>query len=256
MNDDVVDELIYLGLTEYEAKIYVSLVGMGEGSARQINEASGVPRPRVYDILEMLEKKGYVEVGQGSPKLFRAVEPEKMIRILRENIENAMVSAESRLKELGLKSKRSIFPIWHIKGEMTIRDQLSSMITGAEHDILILSLKVSVTRSLIADLTKMSKKVSITCIMPEGASSFREVVKGVNFIEPSFGGDSLSDFYYGIIAGKQQEYTMDLLMAIDERRSVFLYESNGERIAVIFELPIIPLLQSSIVRRLIDEPDA
>jgi len=124
MNEDVVGELVFLGLTEYEAKAYVALVGMGEGSARQISDASGVPRPRIYDILELLEKKGFVEVGQGSPMLFRALDPEKLMRILRENTEAALISAGSRLKEISLRSKRTIFPMWHIKGDMTIRDQL------------------------------------------------------------------------------------------------------------------------------------
>ena len=60
--DDLVRNLTTLGLTEYEARVYAALVGIGEGSARQVHEASGVPRPRVYDIAEGLAEIGRAHV--------------------------------------------------------------------------------------------------------------------------------------------------------------------------------------------------
>ena len=58
MLDEMITELIRLGLTEYEARTYAGLVGLGEGTARQVHEACGVPRPRVYDILEDTGEEG------------------------------------------------------------------------------------------------------------------------------------------------------------------------------------------------------
>jgi len=51
MQEGIVEGLRKLGLTEYEAKAYAALVGMGEASAREVHELSGVPRTRIYDIL-------------------------------------------------------------------------------------------------------------------------------------------------------------------------------------------------------------
>lgn len=48
--DNTIQNLLHLGLREYEAKIYVALVGLGEANVRRIHELSGVPRPRVYDV--------------------------------------------------------------------------------------------------------------------------------------------------------------------------------------------------------------
>ncbi|WP_246269864.1 helix-turn-helix domain-containing protein [Methanofollis tationis] len=45
--DQIVRDLVALGMKEYEAKVYAALVGIGEGNAREIHIASGVPRPRV-----------------------------------------------------------------------------------------------------------------------------------------------------------------------------------------------------------------
>jgi Sugar-specific transcriptional regulator TrmB len=58
MEESIVVGLKKLGLTEYEARAYAALVGLGEATAREIHEASRVPRTRIYDILRDLGGKG------------------------------------------------------------------------------------------------------------------------------------------------------------------------------------------------------
>jgi len=50
----------YLGLSEYEAKIYVSLVEAGQAKARTLSVLSGVPRTKVYSVLKKLIDLGLV----------------------------------------------------------------------------------------------------------------------------------------------------------------------------------------------------
>jgi sugar-specific transcriptional regulator TrmB len=56
-----------LGLTEYEARAYVAIVSIGEGGISDISQQSGIPRSRVYDIMDRLATKGFVEVGAMKP---------------------------------------------------------------------------------------------------------------------------------------------------------------------------------------------
>lgn len=69
------EHLVQLGLKEYEARVYIALVGLGEANVRRVHEVSGIPRPRVYDVLNALDRKGFVEIRQESPLLYRAVPP-------------------------------------------------------------------------------------------------------------------------------------------------------------------------------------
>jgi sugar-specific transcriptional regulator TrmB len=64
-----------IGLTEYESKSYISLVGMGRGSAEEIGDASGVPRTSSYKALQSLEEKGFVESMEGRPVIFVPIPP-------------------------------------------------------------------------------------------------------------------------------------------------------------------------------------
>ncbi len=66
-----------LGLTEYEAKAYVTLVKFGTLTAEKISEMGKIPLPRVYDTIAELHKKGFVLVGNTRPKKFKAVEIKK-----------------------------------------------------------------------------------------------------------------------------------------------------------------------------------
>jgi len=50
----------YFGLNLYEVKIWTALLSRGIAAASQLAEISGVPRSRCYDVLESLEKKGFI----------------------------------------------------------------------------------------------------------------------------------------------------------------------------------------------------
>jgi sugar-specific transcriptional regulator TrmB len=51
-----------LGVSGYEAKVYLSLVGVGATNARTLSMMSGVPRVKVYKVLRKLIDMGLVIV--------------------------------------------------------------------------------------------------------------------------------------------------------------------------------------------------
>ncbi|MCJ7986374.1 helix-turn-helix domain-containing protein [Priestia sp. OVL9] len=57
---NIIQQLQSLGFNQYESKVYVTLVKKGSSTAYSISKHSGVPRARVYDILQTLEEKGMV----------------------------------------------------------------------------------------------------------------------------------------------------------------------------------------------------
>lgn len=58
--ENIVHQLKKLGFNEYEAKCYVSLVIIGTASAYQVSKDSGIPRSRIYEVLNNLVEKGIV----------------------------------------------------------------------------------------------------------------------------------------------------------------------------------------------------
>jgi len=84
---DAVSSLERLGLTTYEAKVFIALQKLGSGTAREVSRVADVPRSQVYSVTESLEDRGLVEVQQSSPMQYRPVSIEEARRTLRERFE-------------------------------------------------------------------------------------------------------------------------------------------------------------------------
>ena len=50
----------YFNLNLYEVRIWTALLSRGVSTAGELSDIGNVPRSRAYDVLESLEKKGFV----------------------------------------------------------------------------------------------------------------------------------------------------------------------------------------------------
>jgi len=62
-----------LGLSRYEARVFVALQRLGTGTAQAVADVSEVPRSQVYGAAEDLAERGLVELVEASPKRYRPV---------------------------------------------------------------------------------------------------------------------------------------------------------------------------------------
>ncbi len=81
------------GLSTYEAKSYLSLLKKDSLSAVEVAKISGVPRGRVYEILDNLLDKGLCNSIPGKVNKYRAADPV----VLREKIEPKIRVVESEI---------------------------------------------------------------------------------------------------------------------------------------------------------------
>jgi sugar-specific transcriptional regulator TrmB len=97
--ESVVEKLRQVGLTEYEAKAYLALLNTHLSTATQVSEKSGVPRTKIYSVLEVLKNKGWVRVYSGVPLLFKAVAPRAVFEKVKGDLERFLESVQTTLKE-------------------------------------------------------------------------------------------------------------------------------------------------------------
>ncbi len=91
----------YFGLNLYEVKIWTALLSRGTSTAGELSEISDVPRSRAYDVLETLEKKGFIMMKLGKPINYIAVEPGEVVERAKKLVKR---EAEESVKQLeGLK---------------------------------------------------------------------------------------------------------------------------------------------------------
>jgi sugar-specific transcriptional regulator TrmB len=74
-----------LGLSPNEAVIYESLISLGRASVSQISKKGNIHRRNVYDAINRLLEKGLVfQIFQKGENMYEAVNPEKLLELIRE----------------------------------------------------------------------------------------------------------------------------------------------------------------------------
>ncbi|OGY79245.1 MAG: hypothetical protein A3B74_00110 [Candidatus Kerfeldbacteria bacterium RIFCSPHIGHO2_02_FULL_42_14] len=101
-------ELIQLGLSEKEAKVYLASLELGKATVQKIAEKSGVNRATTYFILESLLKLGLVSTyDQDKKTYFSAEPPELLINLLKK--QEAEIHQKARNFENILPELRSVY---------------------------------------------------------------------------------------------------------------------------------------------------
>ncbi|MBN2457705.1 TrmB family transcriptional regulator [Candidatus Woesearchaeota archaeon] len=90
----------YFSLNLYEVKIWAALLSRGVSTAGELSDIANVPRSRSYDVLESLEKKGFVIMKIGKPIKYLAVPPSEVIERVKKNMREMAEDRVSRLEDL------------------------------------------------------------------------------------------------------------------------------------------------------------
>lgn len=136
---DAIDALERLGLTNYEAQVFVALQRLGVGSASDVDRVADVPRSQVYGAAENLEAKGLVEVQQSNPIRYRAVGLDEAKARLRGRYEREQDRAFDYLETIQADLRdadEQREDIWTIRGREAVDARAADLVRGAERRIV------------------------------------------------------------------------------------------------------------------------
>ena len=131
----ILNNLKDLGFTEYEGKVYMSLLNEHPLSAYSISKNSSVPHSRVYDITRRLIKKGYVTSKGTNPELFSPISPEELISRLRRD--NTKRTDELKHQFDSIPFAADFDPVWNLSGRTEALEMAEELIREAEETIFV-----------------------------------------------------------------------------------------------------------------------
>jgi sugar-specific transcriptional regulator TrmB len=152
-------------LNLYEVKVWTALLSRGVSTAGELSNISDVPRSRTYDILETLEKKGFIVMKLGKPIKFVALKPEEVIERVKKNLVVEAHEKSKRLEKLkeeeiltelnvlfnqGVKFVEPADLSGSVKGRQNVYNHLDMMIRDAEETITIVTTASGINRKLEA----------------------------------------------------------------------------------------------------------
>jgi len=131
-----------VGLTDYETRAYLSLLERGVLTASEVSEHGGVPYSKIYETLNSLERKGWVEAERGRPSRYFPKSPSEALEATRLRLED-MVGGWKRvvLGELQpLYERRELREkpdIWILRGEFGVLAKLKEMLSTAKKELMV-----------------------------------------------------------------------------------------------------------------------
>lgn len=133
---NLLEQLAALGLTEYEAKVYLALLSEHPATGYQLSKSSGVPRSMVYEALGRLEARGAALKSEDEKAtLYRPVSPAVLLdRYEREARERA---ASLRAELLPLYNQEESGRLWNFSGRREALAYASELIDGATRELML-----------------------------------------------------------------------------------------------------------------------
>ncbi len=159
-------------LNLYEAKVWTALLSRGVSTAGELSNISDVPRSRTYDILESLEKKGFVIMRLGKPIKFVALKPDEVVERVKRNL---VVDAQNKTKRLeqlkndevlgelnslytnGIKFIEPSDLSGSLRGRQNVYNHLDMMVRSAEKGVTIVTTAEGLNRKFEALLPAFEK---------------------------------------------------------------------------------------------------
>ncbi len=159
-------------LNLYEVKVWTALLSRRQSTAGELSSISDVPRSRTYDILESLEKKGFIIMKLGKPIKFVALKPEEVIERVKRNLVVDAKEKSKRLERLkgedmlgelnslfteGIKFVEPSELSGALKGRQNLYNHLDMLVRDAENTVTLVTTEEGLNRKLEVLLPSFEK---------------------------------------------------------------------------------------------------
>jgi sugar-specific transcriptional regulator TrmB len=133
-DESVIRRFQAVGLSLYEARIYVGLLRHGAQNGNELSKTSGVPSSKVYSTVEKMIGHGIVHsIKNGSSTQFVCIEPDELISRLRKQYNDPIDYLEQALPPLATFEPAE--PFLNVSGLAAIREAAGSIIDAAQEEV-------------------------------------------------------------------------------------------------------------------------
>jgi HTH-type transcriptional regulator, sugar sensing transcriptional regulator len=131
-----------LGLTGSEVKAYVALLKGGTMTASEVSRTARIPYSKVYDALESLHKRGWIEEQKSRPIVYTAKPPDAALEELKarqetERRENEQVALDELMGIYVSRGEQEKPDIWIMRGTNEILSRVKNLLLNCRTELLV-----------------------------------------------------------------------------------------------------------------------
>ncbi len=174
---NIIEQLRETGLSDYEARAYMTLLEEHPLTAYECAGQAGIPTSKIYGVIRKLEERELVlELVEKNKKRYIPQDPEEYISSYRFRMEKVLKTLSSELKTP--RPKKEVSYVWNLTDRNTFLERAEKMISRSRKTVLI-SLWGEELSELAPLLKKRENEGIRTAVVHFGPSS----IKGSNIFE-------------------------------------------------------------------------
>lgn len=194
-----------LGLTGSEVKAYVALLRGGTMTASDVSREARIPYSKVYDALESLHRRGWVEEQKRRPIVYTAKPPDTALEELKsrqetERREKEQVALEELMGVYVSRGEQEKPDIWIMRGTDEILSRVKNLLLNCRAELLIAlpSQLLPFTERIELLLASLKEKGVKSLILaspdlPDGAAEHLRRYAEIRTRKTMYGGGLISD---------------------------------------------------------------
>lgn len=136
--DEVIDRLQHLGMSGYEAKAYLALIGAGEPlNGYEVAKRSGVPRSTVYETLAKLVARGAAFTVQGATDAgdYIPLPAKALLDRLGRDYHESLAALDAMLPAIA--APPTVHLIHNIFGAAALLERARDVVAGTRHELFL-----------------------------------------------------------------------------------------------------------------------
>ncbi len=227
IDDSLLIQLKAIGMSEYEAKVYLVVSALRVANAREIHEKTKIPRGRIYETLASLVQKGFIVSSGKSPVRYSPVDVTRIFERLKRESEISLEEVYQCLKKLETETPEPLIQKYKLCSENARDNQIRMMLRRAKSEIIILCTTEEFLKKYGRDLAQAAKRVYVYLVIPS-----RELA-GSAPIKCYMGGNDIESSLFHHDHDEEIDFSMQLLLIADRRESLSIMEENGKYTGVI-----------------------
>ena len=141
-DNDLPGSLEEFGLSKYEARAYLTIIGKGSLAASEIAYYANLPRTKVYQTIKKLEKKRLAVISQQKPLICSAIPPEEafaeLLRLHERRVKNMkkIIDQLQKLNDEGQRPKGSEERRYFVLDPNATLEKVSSLIGNSRSSVV------------------------------------------------------------------------------------------------------------------------
>lgn len=190
--------------SEYEILVYITLLKKSNQTGYEISKNSSVPRSKVYNLLEILLKKGIVIGSKTEPVRYQAISAQELVDKLRKKTKTDFEVIEEILGSI--QEMEETETLWNLSEYDQVIEKILQLIEKAQEDIYLQVWEEDLSEEMVERLKQAEQRIEKFVVILFSAQHHYELPFN-RFYKHGFEADKLEDYgsrWINVVADSQE----------------------------------------------------